>query len=286
MKDDKLDHMTFRKFDLGTIKLDSVICLVGRRRSGKSWMIRQLLYEFSKRGMPYGKIYSGTEHCNPWFSEFFPKLFIEPTVDDDKIRDILNAQAKLVKTVRQRTGATDGRRLSNNMLLVFDDMMSEEDTWKKSKHFNKLFTEGRHYNILFCMAIQYVMGIPPKLRDNIDYAFLFANDGVSLKKLWENYAGVIPTFDMFKAIFHKFTRDRGCMVIDKTNSSGDLRDQVFYFKADDPGPFQFGSRRFWETHEKRYREVDDEEESDEQKLRKLIAMHGSGSQRYHISIES
>lgn len=276
------ENIVFRKFQLESIMLDSVICLVGRRRSGKSWAIRSLIHELGKRKVPYGKIFSGTEHCSPWFGEFFPKLFIENKVDDEKLRVILAKQAKAVKEVRDRTGDKDGRRRSNNMMLVFDDMMSEDDSWSKSKHFRKLFVEGRHYNIIFIMALQYVMGIRPDLRDNIDYAFLFANEGNNLKKLWENYAGVIPTFDMFKEIFHKFTRDKGCMVINKTSSSGDIRDQVFYYKASDPGPFQFGCRQFWDAHERRYKEI--EEISDEQRIADTICMHGPSTQKYNISI--
>ena len=32
---------------------------------------------------------------------------------------------------------------------------------------------GRHYNILFIITMQYPLGIPPALRTNLDYVFLF-----------------------------------------------------------------------------------------------------------------
>ena len=272
--------MEFRRFRMDQIMRDSVVCMIGRRRSGKSWAIRSFIHELAQRGVPYGKIFSGTEHCNPFFSSFFPKLFIEEKVDDEKIRQIIKQQDKLVKTARKKSGG-DGRRLSNNMLLVFDDMMADAVSFKKSRWFKELFMNGRHHNICFVIAMQYVMGIPPEMRDNVDFAFLFANDGANLRKIYDNFAGVIPTFDMFNAIFKQFTRNQGCMVINKTNSSDDLRDQVFYYKASDPGPFRFGSAPFWETHEKRYREPEDDETDD---VQQLLATHGIAGQRYNITI--
>ncbi len=280
------DVIRLREFQLQWIMLDSVICLVGRRRSGKSWAIRCIMHYLSQRGVPYGKIYSGTEHCNPFFQTFFPALFIDNKFTDKDLAEIMQSQKHLVKKVRKKYKVQDGRRLSNCMALIFDDMLSEADTWRKSKHFTKLFVEGRHYNILFIMALQHVMGIPPGLRDNIDFAFLFANDGSNLEKLWKNYAGVIPTFDMFKKIFYACTRDKGCMVINKTSSSENLSDKVFFFKAYDPGRFKFGTAEFWALHDQTYLSSDDESDGEHarKKTKNLIETYGTNGQKYKISI--
>ena len=134
------------------------------------------------------------------------------------------------------------------------------------------------------MSLQYVLGIPPALRENIDYVFLFASDGNNLKKIWENYAGIIPTFKMFKFIFSKCTSDHSCMVIDKTNTSTRLEDKVFYYKARNPGKFRFGSKQFWRFHDENYKSDDDsnDESNAQKKLRNMVDMYAENG--YLISV--
>lgn len=284
--------ITLREFKLKWILSDSIVVLVGRRRSGKSWLIRQIVHMLSERGMPYGKIYSGTEHCNPFFRNFFPSLFIESTFSEEDLEKIILSQKKKVRRAAKKYNVDDGRCLENNMLLVFDDMVSQDNIWKKSPNFKKLFVEGRHYNIIFILALQGVLGIPPTQRDNIDYAFLFANDGQNLRKLWENYAGVIESFDMFKKIFYHCTRDKGCMVINKTSTSDDLTDKVFFYKASDPGRFRFGNRSFWRLHDENYMSSDDESVEEKKryftpivhKTSNIIETYGTNGKKYRIEI--
>ena len=132
-----------------------------------------------------------------------------------------------------------------------------------------------------------MLGIPPALRDNIDYVFIFANDGQNLKKLWDNYAGAIPSFDLFKRIFYQCTRDRGCLVIDKTSTSDKLTDRVFHFKARDPGKFRFGSEAFWKLHDERYLSSDDEgddSKKEKEKLRSICDTYGKKGKEYTVQI--
>lgn len=275
------------EFNLEKILPDSVIFCIGRRRSGKSWLIRELMSMLSKRKMPYGSLYSGTEHCNPFFKNFFPKSFIKKDFTDEDLNNILLRQKDNVRKTAKENNSDDGRQLHNNMLLIMDDMMSEDDVWKKSKAFKKIFVEGRHYNIMFIMSLQYVLGIPPPLRENIDYVFLFASDGSNLKKIWENYAGVVPTFKMFKMIFNACTEDHACLVIDKTSTSSRLDDKIFYYKAKDPGKFKFGCSGFWKFHDDRYHssdEDDDDQETQTQKrLKKMTSLYAADGKQYEIT---
>ena len=142
MSKGKPDNIQLREFQLKWIMSDSVVVLVGKRRSGKSWLTRMIVHMLSQRGVPYGKIYSGTEHCNPFFRKFFPALYIDREFSDEDLRDLMESQRKKVRKVAKRLNVDDGRCLENNCLLIMDDMMSEDDIWKKSKHFKKIFTEG------------------------------------------------------------------------------------------------------------------------------------------------
>jgi len=244
--------MYLRPFQLSWIKNYTIIVAIGRRGAGKSVLSSDLIHEFSKRGVPYGQIFSGTEQYNHFFSRFFPAAFIHKEFSDRKLKTIFRIQQKRMQRKAKQLGVSNGKCVETSFLLVLDDMMSEDDIWKRSKYFKKVFLEGRHVSLAMILNLQYVLGIPPPLRDNVDYVFLFANDDMkALKKMHENYAGVFPTFNMFRDVMAQCTQNHGCLVIDKT-ASGTLTDKVFYFRAKDPGRFKFGCPSMWKFHDNNY----------------------------------
>ena len=286
--DEDQDQIKIRRFDLSTLLTDAVVVLIGKRRSGKSFLTREILYYLTKKRIPYGQIFSHTEHCNPFYRKHFPPLFIDDELSEEKMAQIIDMQHKRIKRYAKKHNLEKGQCLENSMLLIFDDMMSDDDIFKKSKSFKKIFVEGRHASLFFLLILQYVLGIPPALRSNVDYAFLFASDGANdLKKLYENYASVIPTFHMFKQIFYACTRDFGCLVINRTTTSDNLCDKIFYYKADPRGPpsFRFGSKALWKINDDAYQSSDDEDQETvrKKKVKNIIDTYGANGKKYSIS---
>lgn len=285
------------------IEPGAIVMLIGRRHSGKSYCARQLLYTLKKRGMEYGVIFSGTEEVSPFFSKYFPSSFIhnEEAFNDDMIGGVLDIQMK--KCEEWRNGRIEncpcyhcqnnpynfdhekGHCIHNNLLLITDDMMSQDKLLRTSKNYKKIFVNGRHSNLLYVCIQQYCMGLPPVLRSNIDYVFLYREmETGNLKKLYENYAGVIPTFAMFRDLMKECTQDYGCLVIDKRSKSPKLEDQVFFFRASDTGPFRFGGENFWKVHEKQSAE-NEKSESMESCARKVLDTYGEKGKKYTFIIE-
>ena len=94
--------------------------------------------------------------------------------------------------------------------------------------------------------MQAPMGISPSLRTNIDYVFILKTTNASdRKKIYENYAGVFPSKDIFEKVLDGCTSDYGCLVIDNTATTNELTDQVFYYKADDHPGFKMCDESFW-----------------------------------------
>ena len=51
------------------------------------------------------------------------------------------------------------------------------------KNIRCIFMNGRHYKIFLLITMQHGLGLPPDLRSNIDYVFIFRNNIVkSVKK--------------------------------------------------------------------------------------------------------
>ena len=122
-----------------------------------------------------------------------------------------------------------------------------------------LFMNGRHWKMMLIITMQYPLGIPPNLRTNIDYVFILREPYISnRKKIYENYAGMFPTFESFCQVMDQCTENFECLVINNNAKSNKLSEQIFWYKADHHKQFKLGSKEFWEISKNL--ESDDEEE--------------------------
>lgn len=240
-----------------------------------SWLVRDIFYHHKE--IPIGLIFSGTEEANPFFGDFIPDSFIHSEYDPELVDKMLVKQSQKVKHARQNGHAeTDGLTPSNRAFVVLDDMLHDAAAWKKEKTIQSIFFNGRHYNIFFILTMQYPLGIPPALRSNIDYVFVFNEPSIkNRKKIYDDYAGMIPSFDHFCNILDSCTQNHECLVIKTSGNSTDLRDQIFWYKASKQDPFRVGHPKIWKYHDMHYnRHYDtqrDEEQEEVDKLKKKFA---------------
>jgi len=114
---------------------------------------------------------------------------------------------------------------------------------------------------LFIITMQYALGIPPNLRTNIDYVFILRENYVSnRKRLYENYAGMFPSFEIFCQVMDQCTEDYNCLVIHNNAKSNKLEDQVFWYKAAPHDDFKIGAKQFWDYQAHNKKDSDSEEE--------------------------
>ena len=66
--------LRLKRFDIKNIPKDSVVLFIGKRNTGKSWLVRDLLYH--NKSMPIGTVISGTEAANSFYSSIIPSIFI------------------------------------------------------------------------------------------------------------------------------------------------------------------------------------------------------------------
>lgn len=247
-------NLHLRKFDISKVKYDSIVVLLGRRGTGKSFLAKDILYYH--RDIPVGTIISGTENANHFFSNFVPKIFIYDEYSPQIVSNFMKRQKRMKKLIEK--GETD---LDERAFLVFDDCLYD-DAWKKDKNIREIFMNGRHYKILYLLTMQHPLGISPHLRTNIDFVFILRDNYISnRKRIYEHYAGMFKTFEMFCSVMDKCTENYECLVIDNTIQSNKIEDQIFWYKAEDHGPFKIGPEEIWRYSEEKY--VEDDEEPDE-----------------------
>lgn len=245
------DKLKLKKFNLSDLVPNATILLLGKRRSGKSFLVRDIFYHH--RNIPRGIVFSGTESANPFFGDFFPDTFIYPEYDPDLIENAMALNGKKVKEARKIYPDLSGLLPSNRFCIVLDDMLADASSWKKEKTIQAIFFNGRHYNIFFIITLQYPLGIPPPLRGNIDYVFVFNEPSIkNQKKIYDDYGGMIPTFDHFQQILKDCTENYQCLVIKCFGSSVSISDQIYWYKAKARDDFRFGHRKFWDYHTKQY----------------------------------
>jgi len=134
-----------------------------------------------------------------------------------------------------------------------DDCLSSKGTWLRDSNILELFYNGRHSLISFILTLQYAIGIPPELRSNFDYIFLLAEDIISnRKRLFDHYAGMFPSFDIFQQVFSELTDNYGVMVIDNRIHSKNITDKVFWYKAKNVPSFKIGCKKYIKYHDQNY----------------------------------
>ncbi len=221
-----------------------VIVLIGRRDTGKSFLVRDLLYY--QQSIPIGTVISGTEEGNGFYSNHVPKLFIHNEYNSGIVENVLKRQKQVLKEVKTEMETKRRSTIDPRTFLILDDCMYDA-SWTRDKMMRLLFMNGRHWKIMLVITMQYPLGIPPNLRTNIDYVFILREPYINnRKRIYENYAGMFPTFESFCQVMDQCTENYECLVINNNAKSNKLQDQIFWYKADPHANFKLGSKEFWE----------------------------------------
>ena len=87
-------NIQLRKFKPENMADDKVCVFIGKRGTGKSTLVTDILYQ--KKHLPVGIVMSATEEGNHHYKQFVPDLFIYGDYDRDAIERILERQKKLI----------------------------------------------------------------------------------------------------------------------------------------------------------------------------------------------
>ena len=256
-------NLELKKFDMRKISFDPnaasgpVIVLIGRRDTGKSFLVRDLLYYH--QDIPIGTVISGTEAGNGFYGKLVPKLFIHDEYNTAIIENILKRQKMVIKQVKKEKAAYGRSNIDGRAFCILDDCLYD-NSWVKNKDIRALFMNGRHYKMMFVITMQYSLGIPPNLRTNVDFVFILRENYVSnRKRLYEQYAGMFPHFDIFCQVMDQCTENYECLVINNNAKTNNLTEQIFWYKAESRKDFKLGSREFWEMSKELNSDDEDEQ---------------------------
>jgi hypothetical protein len=242
--------LNLKPFNMSNIKFDAreakgpVIMMIGRRDTGKSFLIKDLL--FYHQDIPIGTVIAGTEEGNGFYGKMIPKVFIHHEYSSDVIDKVLQRQRTIVSKINEDI-ARKGKTTTDPRIFVILDDCLYDDSWSRDKLMRCLFMNGRHWKVMLIITMQYPLGVPPILRTNVDYVFILRDNYIAnRKRIFDNYAGMFPTFGAFCQVMDQCTENYECLVISNNAKSNKLTDQVFWYKGSDHPDFKLGSKHFWD----------------------------------------
>jgi hypothetical protein len=254
--------LELKKFDMRTISFKAteskgpVVVLIGRRDTGKSYLVRDLLYY--QQDIPIGVVIAGTEEGNGFYSKLVPKLFIHNEYSTTIIENILKRQRTVLKQMKKEMETYRKSSIDGRTFVILDDCLYDS-SWSRDKMMRLLFMNGRHWKIMLIITMQYPLGIPPTLRTNIDFVFILREPYIAnRRRIYENYAGMFPTFESFCQVMDQCTENYECLVINNNAKSNKLHDQIFWYKADAHNDFKLGTKEYWELS----KDVNSDDEND------------------------
>ena len=246
-------NFSLKKFDIGMIKarceIDSrkspMMVVIGKKDTGKSFLVRDILYN-CQQDFPVGTVISGTEVANEFFQHMVPSKFIHDKYTPQIVMNVIKRQMTMKqKRNASKNGSGGQSNVDPRAFLILDDCLYDA-TWIKEESTRYVFMNGRHIDMMTIITMQYPLGITPNLRTNVDFVFILRENILgNRRRIYENYAGMFPTFEMFCDFMDQCTENYEGLVICNNVSSNKLEDQVFWYKASEHPPFRLCDQTLW-----------------------------------------
>ena len=205
-----MNIMNIKKFDLCEISNRSKILIIGKPGISYISIIKDILHTLNP------KVGIIINESNNEYNEF-KDLYISDTYSTTLIKELFNRQHH--KNINKNKDAC----------LVID---SNNKKLLEDRYIKTLCINGGNLKLplVFIIASQNCIDFPPILRCSIDYVFIMKETNPTiLKKIFDNYCGIFPTFEMFLKVFNACTSDYQCMVV--TNRYNRIEDNIFWYTS-------------------------------------------------------
>ncbi len=194
-------------------KIPFSLCVYGKTRSGKTMVLANMLkhYEkhFKNRTIVFSKERSDTLDIIIKNLNAVAHYNLIDSNGNDIIRDIIKFQQEEKEL---------GHKLED-VLLVFDDFITEKQLQKKNNVFDLLFAMGRHPRVSVLITAQNYTKMPSGLRRMAMYHILFKLNGLERKYMIPDRCDDVSMEpDEFEKVFMDCTNEKySFMYIDALN---------------------------------------------------------------------
>jgi len=242
-----MDTCVIKKLKIDQLQSNAIITLIGRRCTGKSTMLKDIMYH--KRTEYYAVLgFAGSIGAYESMATYVAPAFLKHGFDEHSLRQFVGYAKKMKEA--QKFGAS-----VKNFCVIIDDCMWDSKIFK-SDIVREIFMNGRHFNFTYIIGMQYMMDMPPALRGQIDYV-LCAKDGIhsNKRRLHVNFFGIFENIADFNMVLDKCTENYNYLVLDNRVPTTKISACIFWYKAALRQPnFRTSKNIFWRMKPKGTRE--------------------------------
>lgn len=195
-------EILIRQFTWDIIKSDYTVCMIGRRRSGKTTFVRAMCYNMRHLFPEIVVFTKSTADCE--YLKFLPKYCV---IEGLRTPQAIAKCKALIKRQKERLLDLRSGKITENigLLIIIDDCAS--DGMRYFPELDEIFYEGRHLMIAIFVSFQYVKVIPPGIRDNTDLVVLWPTGSrTTLDAVHESWGGTLPNSKAMIELFHDATQ--------------------------------------------------------------------------------
>ena len=142
-------------FKLEMIGPDYTMGFFGKRREGKSFAMRWILYHLRTQ-IPRIYVFTTTK-LNYYWQDFVPSDKIFNNFSPGVMNQIRLNQIELVEWMKKNP--EEGKKINPYVVIVLEDCLSQD--LQHMELLKDIFFNGRHLKLMLLISLQYARGIPP-----------------------------------------------------------------------------------------------------------------------------
>lgn len=213
------------KFDINKIKPNSIILIYGKKFTGKSILINDIVKN----------IYSEIEAT--FIGPITIKNFCYEEENNEKImRNIIseqkNNEENNEKIIQNIISEQKNNIIKQNKLIILDDAPIMYNT--DSKSIKMLLMNNKQYKIELILSVQYPIKlmINPMTIGNSDYIFIFTENENEINIIYDNIFKYFLDKEIFINMYNNIIKEpHTCLVYDRTLKSNNIKDTLFEYKV-------------------------------------------------------
>ena len=256
------------QMDLEHFPLHPAMCLFGKRRTGKTFTLRDVMAKCFTH-IPFGVVFSQTAH-NGFWQRYVPSQFVFKDLQTDKMQAFIDRQMSVIEKWRhdhaeevEKDNDCYKRVPELAAFCILDDVISDRVAVQWSKQLNYFFVNGRHLCCSVFITSQHVKGIGPMIRGNMDIVCLQPIFQLAARmELHDMYAGSMDR-NLFFQMMNCIVKDENLegstpqdpkkyvrtMFINDFENTTNPHIKYKWSEAEDPGDFKLLHPEYWKKQE-------------------------------------
>jgi nucleoside-triphosphatase THEP1 len=243
--------MDIKEVNLKKLIFPNRKCLIiGAPGSGKSVLIKDMFHNL-RNYVGRARIMSGTEDFNHFYETEIgiPTRFIDGEYAPAILSKFKNGQKRIINDymkkhkIKKKDDFTLKDHKNCGSFIVIDDCSYLK---MNDKDFKDLIKNGRHYEAVVLITLQYCLDFGPETRNAIDVVVIFSDTNPeNRKKIYKSFVGrSCGNFDTFNLLMDELVNNYTALFILRSKTSTAFEDNIFFYKATERKNIDFGSPQF------------------------------------------